>query len=125
MYTRLNVETNHKHNRYDNTIRIWKADTMTHVHKCVTRNTVVAMKIVQAPSGKDALICGNKDGSLVAYRLPELKFMGLFNNKNNNRSQKGGGNTRLTDLALVHNFVFKADTSGRVTVVEFDLGSLN
>ena len=111
---------------YDNTIRVWKADTMAHVHKVVTRNTVVAMKVVQAPNGKDALICGNKDGSLVAYRLPELKFMGLFNTKGNNRgSQKGGGNGRLTDLALVHNFIFKADTAGRVTVVEFDLSSLS
>ena len=110
---------------YDNTIRIWKADTMAHQAKVVTRNTVVSMKVVQAPNGKDALICGNKDGSLVAYRLPGLKFMGLFNTKGNNRgSQKGGGNGRLTDLALVHNFIFKADTTGRVTVVEFDLGML-
>jgi WD40 repeat protein len=112
---------------YDKTIRIWKADTMVHVHKCTSRNVVIAMKIVQAPNGKDALICGNRDGSLVAYKLPELKFIGLLNSKNNNnnRSRQRGPNGRLTDLALVHNFIFKADSTGRISVVEFDLNCLN
>jgi len=75
---------------YDSTIRLWNTKDMTCVKKydgC--RSVVIDMTVLYQP-GMDVLVCGSKDGSVVCFELPEIKYCGTV---------KGHSRSAITGVA--------------------------